>query len=407
MVKEKISKSKDVVQEVLINDEVFLKAVVTKVCQKIMEDEMTMFLGAEPNQRTEDRTGYRNGYKPRILRTRVGELNLMVPKDREGSFSTKLFARYQRNEKALVLALQEMYLQGVSTRKVKEITEVLCGLEFSKSLVSDLAKELDFEISAWRSRKLLQPYPYLIVDARYEKVRINSAITSQGILIVMGIGADGKREILSVDVANSESEASWSEVFRGLKERGLSKVRLITSDDHGGLVNAARRHFQGISWQRCQFHFLKNVLDIAPKRERRALCAEIKSIFESPDIRRALARLSEIVDQYQDRYPKLAQKLSNEAEDCLSIFHFPSSHRRRIRTTNTLERFNQEIKRRTRVVRIFPNPESAIRLISALAIEQSEEWLTGRSYLDMNEFNSEEYINENQEEGSKIVKVTF
>jgi transposase-like protein len=324
MVKEKISKSKDVVQEVLINDEVFLKAVVTKVCQKIMEDEMTMFLGAEPNQRTEDRTGYRNGYKPRILRTRVGELNLMVPKDREGSFSTKLFARYQRNEKALVLALQEMYLQGVSTRKVKEITEVLCGLEFSKSLVSDLAKELDFEISAWRSRKLLQPYPYLIVDARYEKVRINSAITSQGILIVMGIGADGKREILSVDVANSESEASWSEVFRGLKERGLSKVRLITSDDHGGLVNAARRHFQGISWQRCQFHFLKNVLDIAPKRERRALCAEIKSIFESPDIRRALARLSEIVDQYQDRYPKLAQKLSNEAEDCLSIFHFPS-----------------------------------------------------------------------------------
>ena len=407
MVKDKSSKSKSGLQEVLINDEDFLKAMVTKVCQRIMETEMTEFLGADPHERTEERIGYRNGYKPRILRTRVGELNLMVPKDREGNFSTKLFSRYQRNEKALVLALQEMYLQGVSTRKVKEITEALCGLEFSKSLVSDLAKDLDLEIIAWRSRRLIQPYPYLIVDARYEKVRINGAITSQGILIVLGIGADGKREILSVDVADSESEASWSDVFKNIKDRGLSGVRLITSDDHGGLVNAALRHFQGISWQRCQFHFLKNVLDAAPKRERKVLFTEIKSIFESPDIRRALTRLSEISDQYQDRYPKLAQKLSNETEDCLSIFNFPISHRRRIRTTNSLERFNQEIKRRTRVVRIFPNQESAIRLISALAIEQSEEWMTGKMYLDMGELRNEEYINENQEDGSKIVKVTF
>lgn len=213
MVKDKSSKSKGGLQEVLINDEDFLKAMVEKVCQRIMEDEMTMFLGADPHERTEDRVGYRNGYKPRILRTRVGELNLMVPKDREGNFSSKLFARYQRNEKALVLALQQMYLQGVSTRKVKEITEALCGLEFSKSLVSDLAKDLDLEILAWRNRRLTQDYPYLIVDARYEKVRINNAITSQGILIVMGIGADGKREILSIDVADSESESSWSEVY--------------------------------------------------------------------------------------------------------------------------------------------------------------------------------------------------
>ena len=407
MVRDKSNKSKGGLQEVLINDEGFLKEMVEKVCQRIMETEITEFLGADPHERTEERIGYRNGYKPRILRTRVGELNLMVPKDREGNFSSRLFARYQRNEKALVLALQEMYLQGVSTRKVKEITEALCGLEFSKSLVSELSKELDLEISTWRNRKLTQDYPYLIIDARYEKVRTNNSITSSGALIALGIGSDGKREILSVDIADSESETSWGEVFKNLKQRGLSGVRLITSDDHGGLVNAARRHFQGISWQRCQFHFTKNILDMTPKKERRQIYAELKSIFDSPDIERARKRLYEVIESYQEKYPRIAEKLSNDAEDVLTCFNFPASHRRRIRTTNTLERFNQEIKRRTNVIRIFPNADSAIRLISALAIEQSEEWTTGRMYLDMDELNNDKYISENQEEGSKIVKVTF
>jgi transposase-like protein len=401
----KINKQRDELQGALLDDEDFLKVMVEKVCQRIMEAEMTEFIGADPHERTDNRKGYRNGFKPRILRTRIGELNLLVPKDREGRFSSSLFNRYQRNEKALILALQEMYLQGVSTRKVKEITEALCGLEISKSLVSDLARDLDLEILAWRNRKLTQDYSYLIIDARYEKIRTNNTISSQGVLITLGIGADGKREILSVDVADSESETSWSEAFRNLKERGLSGVRLITSDDHGGLVNAAHRHFQGISWQRCQFHFTKNILDITPKKERRLIYSELKSIFDSPDQNRAKQRLSEVIETYQSRYPKIAEKLSNDAEDVLTCFNFPSSHRRRIRTTNTLERFNQEIKRRTNVVRIFPNADSAIRLISALAIEQSEEWMTGRMYLDMDELKSEEYSIDEKEESSKITRL--
>jgi transposase-like protein len=283
----KINKQRDELQGALLDDEDFLKVMVEKVCQRIMEAEMTEFIGADPHERTDNRKGYRNGFKPRILRTRIGELNLLVPKDREGRFSSSLFNRYQRNEKALILALQEMYLQGVSTRKVKEITEALCGLEISKSLVSDLARDLDLEILAWRNRKLTQDYSYLIIDARYEKIRTNNTISSQGVLITLGIGADGKREILSVDVADSESETSWSEAFRNLKERGLSGVRLITSDDHGGLVNAAHRHFQGISWQRCQFHFTKNILDITPKKERRLIYSELKSkIGRSSDYQR-------------------------------------------------------------------------------------------------------------------------
>ena len=401
----KINKQRDELQGALLDDEDFLKVMVEKVCQRIMEAEMTEFIGADPHERTDNRKGYRNGFKPRILRTRIGELNLLVPKDREGRFSSSLFNRYQRNEKALILALQEMYLQGVSTRKVKEITEALCGLEISKSLVSDLARDLDLEILAWRNRKLTQDYSYLIIDARYEKIRTNNTISSQGVLITLGIGADGKREILSVDVADSESETSCSEAFRNLKERGLSGVRLITSDDHGGLVNAAHRHFQGISWQRCQFHFTKNILDITPKKERRLIYSELKSIFDSPDQNRAKQRLSEVIETYQSRYPKIAEKLSNDAEDVLTCFNFPSSHRRRIRTTNTLERFNQEIKRRTNVVRIFPNADSAIRLISALAIEQSEEWMTGRMYLDMDELKSEEYSIDEKEESSKITRL--
>ncbi len=401
----KINKQRDELQGALLDDEDFLKVMVEKVCQRIMEEEMTEFIGADPHERTDDRKGYRNGFKPRILRTRVGELNLLVPKDREGRFSSSLFNRYQRNEKALVIALQQMYLQGVSTRKVKEITEALCGLEFSKSLVSELAKELDLEILTWRSRKLTQDYPYLIVDARYEKIRINNAISSQGVLITLGIGSDGKREILSVDIADSESETSWSEVFKNLKERGLSGVRLITSDDHGGLVNAARRHFQGICWQRCQFHFTKNILDITPKKERRLIYAELKSIFDSPDIKWAKQRLSDVIEAYQTKYPRIAEKLSNDAEDVLTCFNLPALHRRRIRTTNTLERFNQEIKRRTNVIRIFPNTDSAIRLISALAIEQSEEWTTGRIYLDMDELKSEEYLINEREESSKITRL--
>jgi transposase-like protein len=239
-------------QEALLDDPVFLREIVERVVQQILEAEMTEHIGAAPYQRTENRSGQRNGYKPRTLRTRVGTLKLLVPQDREGTFSTRLFARYQRNEKALCLALMEMYVKGVSTRKVKEVTEALCGTSFSKSLVSSLAGSLDAELEVWRTRKLeAEAYPYLFVDARYEKVRVGGRVVSQGVLVVSGVRDDGFREILAVEVADTESEASYQELFRSLKAKGLCGVELVVSDDQRGLKAAVERHFQGASWQRC------------------------------------------------------------------------------------------------------------------------------------------------------------
>jgi putative transposase len=247
------------VQEVLLDDTGFLAEVVQMVLQEILEAEMTEHVGAAPYERSAGRKGHRNGHKPRALRTRVGTLNLLVPQDREGTFSTRLFARYQRNEKALCLALMEMYVEGVSTRKVKEVTEALCGTSFSKSLISSLAGSLDSELEAWRMRRLeAASYPYLFVDARYEKVRIDGRVVSQGVLIVSGVRDDGMREILGVEVADTESEATYQEMFRSLKGRGLSGVELVVSDDHGGLKAAIDRHFQGASYQRCQVHYARN-----------------------------------------------------------------------------------------------------------------------------------------------------
>ncbi len=235
--------SEELTQEVLLDDPGFLRQIVERVVQQILEAEMTEHIGAAPYERSATRTGRRNGYKPRALRTRVGTLNLLVPQDREGTFSTRLFARYQRNEKALVLALMEMYVEGVSTRKVKEVTEELCGTSFSKSLVSSLAGSLDSELRAWRSRRLeADAYPYLFVDARYEKVRVDHKVVSQGVLVVSAVRDDGMREILGVEVADTESEATYQQLFRSLKGRGLEGVELVTSDDHEGLKAAISRH---------------------------------------------------------------------------------------------------------------------------------------------------------------------
>lgn len=243
--------SVELVQGPLLDDPGFLKEIVQNVVQEVLEAEMTEHIGAAPHERTDARKGHRNGYKPRALRTRVGTLNLLVPQDREGTFSTRLFSRYQRNEKALVLALMEMYVEGVSTRKVKDITEELCGASFSKSLVSSLAGRLDSELQSWRTRPLeAEGYPYLLVDARYEKVRSGGRVVSQGVLVASAVREpDGFREILAVEVADTESEATYQELFRSLKARGLKGVELVISDDHEGLKSAIERHFQGASWQ--------------------------------------------------------------------------------------------------------------------------------------------------------------
>jgi putative transposase len=374
------------VQEVLLDDPTFLREIVERVVQQILEAEMTEHVGAAPYERVEGRTGQRNGYKPRALHTRVGTLNLLVPQDREGTFSTRLFSRYQRNEKALVLALMEMYVKGVSTRKVKEVTEELCGTTFSKSLISSLAGSLDAELQAWRNRRLeANSYPYLFVDARYEKVRVDGRVVSQGVLVVSGVRDDGFREILAVEVADTESEASYHELFRSLKTRGLGGVELVVSDDHQGLKAAAFRHFQGASWQRCPVHYARNLLGMVGAARRKELAEGLRGVFAAPSREVAVRLACELAAQWRQSHPGVAEHLEEHIEECLSCLAFPESHRRRIRTTNGLERLNQEIKRRTQVVRIFPNREACLRLVTALAAEQSEEWVTGRRYLDMRE----------------------
>ena len=393
-------------QHILLDDPSFLKEIVEKVLQELLEAEMTEHVGAAPYERSEKRTGQRNGYKPRALRTRVGTLNLLVPQDREGTFSTRLFSRYQRNEKALVLALMEMYVEGISTRKVKEVTEELCGTSFSKSLISQLAGRLDSELGAWRSRPLeAEGYPYLFVDARYEKVRVDGRIVSQGVLVVCGVRqTDGLREILAVEVADTESEATYQEIFRSLKSRGLRGVELVVSDDHEGLKAAVGRHFQGASHQRCQVHYMRNLLAMVGRAKRKELASDLRAIFAAPERDQAMDAASSLAQKWQAKgNGKVAEHLEEHLEECLSCLAFPESHRRRIRTTNGLERLNQEIKRRTRVVRIFPNRESCLRLVTAVVVEQSEEWITGRRYMDMGDL--EEYRPGAQEvEGAMLIE---
>ncbi|MEJ7632281.1 MAG: IS256 family transposase [Rubrobacteraceae bacterium] len=393
-------------QGILLDDPGFLKGVVERVVQDLLEAEMTEHVGAAPYERSVARTGQRNGHKPRALRTRVGTLNLAVPQDREGTFSTRLFSRYQRNEKALCLALMEMYVEGVSTRKVKEVTEALCGTSFSKSLVSSLAGSLDAELEAWRSRPLeAKAYPYLLVDARYEKARVDGRVVSQGVLIVSAVREDGLREILGVEVADTESEATYQELFRSLKRRGLSGVELVVSDDHRGLKAAIERHFQGASWQRCQVHYARNLLGMVGHANRKELAADLRAIFAAPAREQALQIASSVAEKWREKgNEKVACHIEEHVEECLACLCFPESHRRRIRTTNGLERFNQELKRRTRVVRIFPNREACLRLVTALAVEQSEEWVTGRRYLNMEDLREHQRSEDREAEGVMLME---
>lgn len=359
-----------------------LRRLVEHVVQQVLQAEMTAFLDAEPHERTPGRKGHRNGVTPRTLTTRVGRLTLQVPRDRNGQFQTELFERYQRSEKALLLTVAQMYVQGVSTRKVEQITEVLCGLEISKSQVSALAKQLDEHLQAWRRRRLESAYPYLVVDARYEKVRRDHQVISQGVLVVIGISEEGYREVLGVWMADSESEASWSAVFGELLERGLTGVRFVVSDDHKGLRRAVDRHYQGAVWQRCQVHFMRNVLGRVRAQDRCWVVELLRGVTEAGTLDVARTRLGEAAEALAARYPRLAALVDEQGEELLAVYGLPEAHRRRMRSTNMVERFHQEVKRRTRVVRIFPDEASCLRLVTALAMEASEEWLE-RRYLTM------------------------
>jgi len=369
--------------DVIFDDSDQLRVLVESVIQEFIDMEFLDYIGVEPYGRQSGRQDYRNGYKSRQINTRVGKLGLSIPQARNEPFRTQLFRRYQRSERAFLLALQEMVIQGVSTRKFRKISEQLCGITFSRSMVSKLTTELDTDIRAWLQRPLSGCYPYLIVDAEYEKIRENHKVLSEAVIIIKGVHESGRREILAVSIANSETETIWAEAFVALKRRGLRGVQLVVSDAHEGLKDAIRRHFQGCLWQRCQFHYLRNVLDKVRKGDRQELKSLLDDIYHASSFGIAQERLDDAVTQLADRYPDLSEFIEETGEETLSVFHLPLHHRRRLRTTNSLERLNEEIRRRTRVVRIFPNRESCLRLAASICMEKSEEWKTGYRYLKM------------------------
>ena len=356
------------------------------ILNQVLKAQATEQLAAENYERTEERKDYRNGSYTRSLTTRIGSLTLHVPRFRNGKFSTDLFSRYQRSEQALILTLMEMVVGGVSTRKVTQITEELCGTEFSKSTVSDLCKQLDPIVTSWNHRPLKKEYPFLIVDALYIKVREEGRVRSRGLMIATGINLEGYRELLGMMIGDTESEGSWGEFFKHLKQRGLRGVEMITSDHHGGLTKAIRQHLQGVTWQRCQTHFMRNILDATPKALRSEVKAHARSIFEAADKETARTLLDQTIEQFQDKATKAMKVLEEGFEDATAVLVLPADYRKRTRTTNAVERLNSEIRRRERVIRIFPNRESVLRLIGALLMEQDEKWSMGKKYFDMTEF---------------------
>ena len=343
--------------------------------------ERQQHLRAAPYERTDERNGHANGFKDKAFQTRVGSLDLQIPQVRDGSFYPQSLEKGLRSERALKIALAEMYVQGVSTRKVAAITEQLCGFEVSSTQVSRAAAELDTVLEAWRSRPLGQT-PYLILDARYEKVRQGGLVQSAAVLVAVGVTNDGRRQVLGVSVALSEHEAHWRAFLKGLVERGLSGVRLIVSDSHTGLSAARQAVFGSVLWQRCQFHLQQNAQAYVPKQEMKAeVAAAIRGVFNAPDRVSAEANLKAIVTEYQKSAPRLSAWMEANLPEGLSVFALPESHRRLLRTTNSLERVNKEVKRRTRVATLFPSETSCLRLVSAVLMEMSDDWEAGKAYL--------------------------
>src|SRR6201984_928607 len=363
------------VKELLERDEDFLQAA--------LEAEMSETIGAEKGERTETRLAYRSGYYPRSLVTRVGTLELRVPQDRAGRFFTEVFQRYQRSEKALVGTLAEMYVQGVSTRKVKAVTEALCGHSFSASAISAINKSLDEGLRAFAERRLSEPLPYLILDARYEKVREAGIIVSHAVLVAVAVDGEGQRQIIGVDLANRESHSSWRDFLLRLKERGLFGVEFVVTDDHPGLKQAIREVLPGAAWQRCYVHFLRNALDHLPRKLADDCLQELRWIYDRRELAEARRDFAAWLTKWHAKHSKLCDWVEENIEETLTYYRLPLAHHKHMKSTNMLERFNQELKRRTHVVRIFPNAESCLRLVRALAVETHENWLEGTRYLNM------------------------
>jgi len=368
--------------ELLINHgfEGMARAIET-LLNEAMKLQRSQVLGAQLYERTPERRGYANGYKPKTVQARVGALELAVPQTRGIEFYPSALERGTRSERALALAVAEMYLQGVSTRKVTAVMQQLCGREVTSMQVSRAVQSLDEELTAWRERPLGET-PYLLLDARYEKVRLGGTVVSCSLLVAVGITPEGHRTILGLSVSLSEAEVHWRDFLAGLQARGLHGVRLITSDDHSGLRAALQARFSGVPWQRCQFHLAKNLLDhLPPGVSQVEASADLRAVFNAPNRAEAERLLSLMVSKYAPTSKKLAAWLEQNVPEGLTVFDFPAEHRRRLRTNNGLERLNREIKRRTRVASIFPNEDSLLRLATAVLMEIDDEWQTGKRYL--------------------------
>lgn len=373
-----------------------LNKIVEAVIQKLIEEEAEFHVGAGPYERSHTRRGYRNGRKPRSVKTRVGELNFDIPQVRdceEGPYHPSMLLKWQRSEKALLTTCAEIYFQGVSTRSVQSVLEKMGGIKFSAGQISRIAAELDEQIDQLRERRLSDTeYPFLLIDARYEHIRSNGHITSKAVLVTIGIRIDGCREILDWRVADSESEETWSEVFQNLKDRGLKGLKLVTSDAHKGIKKGIKRHFQGVLWQRCRVHFKRNILNKASWKIRRVLAKELCTVFKPEERKECLRRAEEMAARWESKYPSIARTLRKGIEECLTVCILPSALRRKLCSTNMIERQMQSIKKRTSVVRIFPNASSCERLVGACLVELHEKWaVEKRRYLNMEHLKQPEY----------------
>ena len=362
------------------------KAMLEVMARRVMEEEVARHVGAERHERTARRSGYRNGYKPRTFNTRMGKLALQVPQARGTEpYSPLLFAKWERSERALLVTCAEMYFTGVSTRKVKRVLEKMGGFELSASTVSCVAQELDEKLAEFRRRRLdYAQWPYLMVDACYVKVRKNGRVVNHAVLVAAGVNDEGRREILTWRCADVESEDTWTEVFRELRHRGVSGVRWIISDGHEGIRAAAAKQYVGAAWQRCWTHFMRNALAKVRRKYKDPLARELSAARKFDDVKICLAEAERVAERWEKQYPRLARQIREQFEQTLSVHGLPAAHRRRVYTTNIIERLMREVKRRTCVVGIFPNQASADRLIGALMLERHETWCCERArYLNM------------------------
>lgn len=376
-------KPKSKITELMHEDKDLVRELVRIAMQEILEAEMTEVVGAAKGERTSSRLGYRSGYYDRSLTVRAGRIELRIPQDRDGKFSTELFERYERSEKALVLAMITMYVEGVATRRVRKITQALCGHEFSKSTVSRLVKRLDTELTAFAKRRFKEPYPYLILDARYERVREGGVVGKRAVLVAIGINWAGNRCVLGVELANRESTSTWKDFLIGLKERGLVGVEFVVTDAHEGLQQAVASTLPQAAWQRCYVHFLRNAVDRLPRRKDDDCLTELRWIYDRRNAKEAREDLAAWLVRWGDTYGKLCDWVEENIEQTFTFFRLPRAHFKHLRSTNLLERVNEELKRRTHLVRTFPNEASCLRLVRALAVEIHDGWQEGSKYLNM------------------------